>query len=109
MSVLPAAGVTFDASVPVAVIGGGACGLIAALAAHDRGAEVVVFERDASSSGSTALSSGFIPAADTRYQRAKGIEDSPALLAADIQGKAHGQADPTVVAMVAHGSGPTIE
>ena len=109
MSVLPAAGIVFDASVPVAVIGGGACGLIAALAAHDQGAEVVVFERDASPSGSTALSSGFIPAANTRYQRAKGIEDSPALLAADIQGKAHGLADPTVVDMVARGSGPTIE
>jgi fumarate reductase flavoprotein subunit len=109
MSVLPAAGIAFDATVPVAVIGGGACGLIAALAAHDRGAEVVVFERDASPSGSTALSSGFIPAAGTRYQRAKGIADSPELLARDLQGKAHGQADPTVVAMVAHGSGPTIE
>jgi fumarate reductase flavoprotein subunit len=109
MSVLPAAGVSFDVSVPVAVIGGGACGLIAALAAHDRGAEVVVFERDASPGGSTALSSGFIPAAGTRWQRAKGIEDSPALLAQDLQGKAHGQADPTVVAMVAQGSGPTVE
>jgi fumarate reductase flavoprotein subunit len=109
MSVLAADGIAFDAAVPVAVIGGGACGLIAALTAHDRGADVVVFERDASPSGSTALSSGFIPAAGTRYQRAKGIEDSPALLAADIQRKAHGQADPTVVDMVAHGSGPTIE
>lgn len=109
MSILPAAGIAFDASVPVAVIGGGACGLIAALAAHDEGAEVVVFERDASPSGSTALSSGFIPAAGTRYQRARGIEDLPALLAADIQGKAHGLADPIVVDMVARGSGPTIE
>jgi fumarate reductase flavoprotein subunit len=109
MSIVSADGIAYDAAVPVAVIGGGACGLIAALAARDRGAEVVVFERDASPSGSTALSSGFIPAAGTRYQRAKGIEDSPALLAADIQGKAHGQADPTVVDMVAHGSGPTIE
>src|SRR5690606_26642715 len=38
-----------------------------------------------------------------------GIADSPELLAADIQGKAHGLADPTVVDMVARGSGPTIE
>jgi fumarate reductase flavoprotein subunit len=109
MSVVSADGVAFDVEVAVAVIGGGACGLIAALAARDQGAEVVVFERDASPSGSTALSSGFIPAAGTRYQRAKGIADSPALLAADVQRKAHGQADPTVVEMVAHGSGPTIE
>ena len=50
------------------VIGAGACGLIAALAAREAGAEVLVLERDSSPSGSTALSSGFIPAAGTRYQ-----------------------------------------
>lgn len=54
--------VAFEASVPVLVIGGGACGLIAALAAHDAGTAVLVLERDAVPSGSTALSSGFIPA-----------------------------------------------
>lgn len=109
MSVLPAEGVAFETHVPVAVIGAGACGLIAALAAHDRGAEVVIFERDASPSGSTALSSGLIPAAGTRFQREKGIADSPALLLADIQRKAHGQADPVVAETVADASGSTIE
>ena len=58
--------------VPVLIIGGGACGLTAALAAHDAGAEVMVLERDASPSGSTALSSGFIPACETRWQSASG-------------------------------------
>jgi len=68
--------------IPVIIVGAGACGLTAALAARDAGAEVLLLERDASPSGSTALSSGFIPAADTRYQRAAGIEDSPELFAA---------------------------
>ena len=85
MSVRAADGVDFEATVPIAVVGAGAAGLIAALAARDAGAEVVVFERDASPSGSTALSSGLIPAAGTRFQRAKGIADSPALFAKDIQ------------------------
>jgi fumarate reductase flavoprotein subunit len=79
--------------VPVFVIGAGACGLVAALAARDAGAEVLVLERDASPSGSTALSSGFVPAAGTRFQRDAGVADSAALLAADIRRKNHGEAD----------------
>jgi fumarate reductase flavoprotein subunit len=109
MSILPATGRKFDVTVPVAIIGGGACGLIAALAAHDRGAEIVVFEHDKIPQGSTALSSGFIPAGGTRYQRARGIEDSAALLLADMQRKSHGQSDPVIAAAVAQQAGPTIE
>lgn len=89
--------------VPVVVVGAGACGLTAALAAKDTGAEVLVLERDASPSGSTALSSGFVPAAGTRYQRAAGVEDSPELFAADVQRKNHGEADPRIVDRVCPG------
>ena len=109
MSVRAAEGVDFEATVPIAVVGAGAAGLIAALAARDAGAEVVVFERDGSPSGSTALSSGLIPAAGTRFQRAKGIADSPELFAKDIQAKARGKADPAVVEAVARAAAPTLE
>ena len=54
--------IEFDVSVPVIVIGAGAAGLIAALATHDSGTQVLIVERDSSPSGSTALSSGLIPA-----------------------------------------------
>ena len=56
-----AAQVEADVHVPVAIVGGGACGLTAALMLADAGVECVVLERDALPSGSTALSSGFIP------------------------------------------------
>ena len=59
--------------------------------------------------GSTALSAGLIPAAATRFQRAKGIVDSPQLFAADIQRKAKGEADVAVVDAVAHGAGVLVE
>ena len=95
--------------IPVVIVGAGACGLTAALAARDAGAEVLVLERDASPSGSTALSSGFIPAAGTRYQRTAGIDDSPERFAADIQRKNHGAADPRIVETVARTIGPTLE
>lgn len=78
--------------VPVAIVGAGACGLTAALRLADAGIETVLIERDGTPSGSTALSSGFIPAAGTAVQRALGIDDDPQRFAADIQAKAHGTA-----------------
>lgn len=78
--------------VPVAIVGAGACGLTAAIALADAGIEAVVLERDAQPQGSTALSSGFIPAAGTQVQRAAGVEDSAAAFAHDIATKAHGTA-----------------
>src|SRR5262249_45095766 len=84
MSVRSAAGVSFPVTVPVAIIGAGAAGLIAGLAAREHGADVLIVERDALPAGSTALSSGLIPAAGTRWQAAKGIADSPTQFAADI-------------------------
>jgi fumarate reductase flavoprotein subunit len=92
--------------VQVVIVGGGACGLVAALAARDAGAEVLVLERDASPSGSTALSSGFVPAAPTRFQRGN---DSAELMASDIQRKNHGEANGRIVDAVCRASGPAIE
>ena len=83
----------FEVEIPVVVIGGGACGQIAALAAHDAGAEVLIVERDREAQGSTALSSGFIPACETRWQAALGVEDSVATMTADILAKAKGKTD----------------
>ncbi len=99
----------FDLAVPVVIVGGGACGLVAALAAKDAGAEVLVLERDRVASGSTALSSGFIPAAYTRFQRAAGVVDSPEQFAADILRKNHGEADPRMVDAICRASGCAIE
>ena len=54
--------IQFDITVPVEVIGAEAAGLIAFLAAHEKGVEVLIVEREASPRGSTALSSGLMPA-----------------------------------------------
>jgi fumarate reductase flavoprotein subunit len=99
----------FDAQVPLLIIGSGAAGLCAALAARDAGVKPLLIERDAIPSGSTALSAGLVPAAGTRFQRAKGIVDSAELFAADIQRKAHGEPDPTIVDTAARGAGPLVE
>ncbi len=84
--------------VPVVIVGAGACGLTAALALRDAGIDCLLLERDASPHGSTALSSGFIPAAGTQVQLAAGVhDDSPQQLSADIQNKAKGTAAPHLV------------
>jgi fumarate reductase flavoprotein subunit len=101
--------VELDSEVPVLIIGAGAAGLCAALAASEAGVEPVVVERDAVPSGSTALSAGLIPAAGTRFQAARGVSDSPDLFAADLARKAHDEADAKLVRAVAQSAGATVE
>ncbi len=96
-------------SVPVAIVGAGACGLTAALMLHDAGIECVLLERDLAPMGSTALSSGFIPAPGTRVQRARGVADSPAQFAADIQAKTHGTAPAHLVAAYSEAIAPALD
>jgi fumarate reductase flavoprotein subunit len=99
----------FATSIPIAVVGAGAAGLCAALSAHETGVEAVVLERDSVPRGSTALSAGLIPAAGTCFQKALGIDDNAALFAFDIQNKAHGEVDPTMVALVTREAAATVE
>jgi len=93
----------------VAIIGGGACGLTAALTLSQLGVDCVVLERDALPTGSTALSSGFVPAAATHAQQAQGIVDSPKLFAHDIQVKAHGLASAELVEAYSRAIGPAMD
>lgn len=98
-----------DNHVPVAIIGGGACGFTAALVLHDLGVDCAVLERDATPTGSSALSSGFIPAPATQVQRELGIDDSPERFAADIGAKAKGRAAPHLVQAYARAIGPALD
>lgn len=95
--------------VEAAIVGAGACGLVAALGLRDAGIECLVLERDAAPRGSTALSSGFVPAAGTAVQRAAGIADDPSGFARDIQAKAKGRAAPVLVDAYAQAIGPAID
>ena len=94
--VVAAAGEKFDTQVPVVIVGAGAAGLCAALAAKEAGIDAIVVERDDVPAGSPALSAGLIPAAGTRFQREKGITDGPAVFAADIQRNAKEEAGPAI-------------
>ncbi|MET0137144.1 MAG: FAD-dependent oxidoreductase [Sphingobium sp.] len=93
---------------PIIIVGAGGTGLTAALAIADAGVEVLVIERDSTPLGSTAMSTGLIPASGTPEQAAAGIVDSPELFAADIAAKTKGEVDPFVALRIAQESPDTI-
>jgi len=96
-------------NVEVAVVGAGACGLAAAIAAADAGAEVAILEKLDRPGGNTALSTGSVPGAGTRFQREAGIEDSPERLIRDLTAIAGESDHPALLARLAHLSAPTVE
>lgn len=99
-----------DAEAEVVVIGAGACGLVAALRARAAGADVVVLERDASPTGSTSMSSGFVPAPATRFQRAIGVEDdTPGRFETDILAKSKGKSIASLARLATETIGPALE
>lgn len=61
----------------VVVVGGGGSGMAAAIAAAETGARVILLEKNPHLGGTTRLSVGSITATGTRFQKAKGIHDTP--------------------------------
>lgn len=98
---------SFD--VDVLVIGAGACGLSAAIAAHDAGASVAIVEKRDRPGGNSSLSTGSVPAANSRFQREAGIVDDPATMVADLMRIARETDDLDLVQRMAEVSADTVE
>lgn len=107
--ILSASAVDFEVTIPVVIAGGGACGLIAALAAHEAGAEVVVLERDALPRGSTSMSLGALCAVGTRDQARHGVVDNADIFVADVMAKTGNQTDPELARAAATLSGAAVD
>ena len=95
--------------VDVLVIGAGACGLAAAIAAHDGGASVAIVEKRERPGGNSSLSTGSVPGAGSRFQKDAGIVDSPAQMIADLTRIAGETDDPALLARMAEVSAETVE
>ncbi|MBP2551454.1 fumarate reductase flavoprotein subunit [Neorhizobium galegae] len=109
MSGLDRSAVAFDVEFPVVVVGAGAAGLTAALAARDAGAEVLLLERDETPRGSTSMSQGYVCAAGSKIQRAAGIEDDAERFYADIMARTRGTANPDLARTVSDNAGRAID
>jgi succinate dehydrogenase/fumarate reductase flavoprotein subunit len=69
----------------VVVVGGGACGLPAAIAAREAGASVLLIEAEADIGGHAITSGGNVPlGGGTSVQKKYGIEDTPDLVFKDL-------------------------
>jgi succinate dehydrogenase/fumarate reductase flavoprotein subunit len=95
--------------IDVVVVGAGAAGLAAALEAHERGARVVVAESESVVGGASRLSAGMVIGADTRVQRAAGLQDSPDGLYQEYMLANQYLIKPGIARRLAHESGPAID
>jgi len=99
----------FDVTVPTLIVGGGACGAVAALAAREAGVEVLLVEREHVARGTTAMSQGLICAAGTASQRAAGVEDDADTFYADILAKTRRLTDFRLARTIADNAGPALD
>lgn len=100
---------SWDLEVDVLVVGAGGAGLAAAIAAAEEGATVAVAEKSERPGGNTALSTGSVPGAGTRFQKAAGIDDSPQRMFDDFMKRTEGTAPAHLVRALAEESAPLVE
>lgn len=87
-----------DLEVDLAVIGGGACGLVTALRAVEAGVQsVAIFEKSVRQGCNAQFSSGSLAAGGTRFQRDAGVDDSPQRHARDLMAVSGDRSDEEIV------------
>jgi len=93
----------WDKEADIVVVGGGGTGIVAAIAAREKDASVIVLEKAAMAGGSTSLSGAVIQAAGTKFQKemTKYQDDTPAKHYEYWMQSAEGLADPDLVKAMA--------
>ncbi len=92
------------------IVGSGAAGFTAALSAYDLGVRnMVILEKMAVPGGNSQLAAGGMNAAGSVYQKAQGIEDTPALMASDTMKGGKNVSNPALVKILADESAASID
>lgn len=96
---------------PDIVVAGAGGGLVAALRAAQQGKTVLVVEANEHfrRGNNTSMSTAMIPAMGTRYQRAAGVEDSPARFLDDVRVKTKGDVNEVAAIALAAASSELVE
>jgi 3-oxosteroid 1-dehydrogenase len=84
--------------IDILIIGAGAAGLTAALAAHDSGAAVMLIEKGDRLGGTASISGGIVWVANNPQMQAAGLDDSAEEALAYFQSLDHGEMDADVLA-----------
>ncbi len=93
----------------IVVIGAGGAGMTAAITAHDAGAKVIVLEKQPITGGNSMLAAGGMNAADTKFQKDAGIQDSVDLMYQDTMKGGNNLNDPELVKILAQNSAASID
>lgn len=87
----------------LAVLGAGAAGMMAALAAAHHGLRVALIDPHGAQPNNLAISGGLFPAAGSRLQSAAGVADAPEQWLADLRAFAGASVNERIASSVAHG------
>lgn len=93
----------------VVVIGGGGAGITAAIAAHEKGAKVILLEKTALLGGNTNYATAGLNAADTKLQKQLGIEDNTQIFIDDTIKGGKGTNNKELVKVLANDSNDIID
>ena len=97
-----------DATTDIVIIGSGGAGLTAAIEASMDGAKVIVVEKNSFMGGNTNYATGGMNAAGTKYQEAKGVQDSAELFYKDTMKGGHDLNDPELLKVLTEKSADAI-
>ena len=93
----------------VIVVGAGTAGMPTAIFAAQRGARVLLVEKDHKVGGTLWYSGGQMAAADTRLHRERGIDDTPEEFLADMRRISHDTFNEPVMRILAQNAADTID
>ncbi|MEG0820686.1 MAG: flavocytochrome c [Burkholderiaceae bacterium] len=99
----------FDKVVDVIVVGSGFAALAAALEARENGAEVLMIEKMPMLGGNSAINGGAFAVAGSPLQEKDGIQDSPALMQADMLKAGRGLNNVDILKLIVEGTRPAFD